>query len=77
MTVCFSAGFNCYDRENGTVVACGGPTCLRHQNIQVVRCDGFYLWQLKYISRCVSGYCTTNSSTESSADDEGGSGATL
>ncbi len=61
MTACFSAGHNCYNQETGTwqPEACGGPTCLRHQDVQVVRCDGFYLWQLDYIPGCHSGYCTT------------------
>lgn len=63
MTTCFSAGHNCYNQKRGTwqLAACGGPTCLRHEDIQVVRCDGFYLWQLKYIPGCYSGYCTTGS----------------
>lgn len=57
-TVCFSAGTTCSDKSND---ACGGATCLMYQSMQVVRCDGFFLWQLHYVPFCRSGFCTINS----------------
>jgi hypothetical protein len=63
MTVCFSGGQACFEDSSQTYSsndACGGPTCWRHQDIQAVRCDGFFLWQLSYVPECLSGYCTTD-----------------
>ena len=60
-TVCFSAGHACTDtgRQNDV---CSGATCLRHQSIYVVRCDGFFLWQLDFVPYCRSGFCTVDAS---------------
>lgn len=59
MVVCFSAGVGCQNQPN---TACGGSTCWRHQAIQAVQCDGFYLWRLNHVPYCRSGFCTINSS---------------
>eukprot|EP01043_Picozoa_sp_COSAG02_P034798 COSAG02_NODE_2454_length_8820_cov_5.686504_6_plen_663_part_00 len=60
-TVCFSAGQMCTGTGRQNEV-CGGATCLRHQSIYVVRCDGFFLWQLDFVPYCRSGFCTANAS---------------
>ena len=60
-TVCFSAGQVCTGagRQNDV---CGGATCLRHQSIYVVHCDGFFLWQLDFVPYCRYGFCTVKAS---------------
>eukprot|EP01043_Picozoa_sp_COSAG02_P009404 COSAG02_NODE_318_length_24799_cov_9.884615_4_plen_655_part_00 len=66
-TVCFSAGEACTGTGREDEV-CGGATCLRHQSIHVVRCDGFFLWELDFVPYCRSGFCTVDASEVASGN---------